>query len=443
MKRLLASPFFGFILIIASCNQSDPINNFQNEQKRILSAPPLGWNSYDSYFASINEQIIIDNINAFEQRLKPSGYEYFVLDDGWQCHWDLEKNKYYGYIDSFGRCMADTTRFAQGLKPYIELAHSKGIKFGVWLIRGAPIEAKAKGLKIKGTSTYFTDVLDESVAIDPWLGVPSWHGTSAFKDLNAMQAYYNSVFELLADWNIDFVKYDYVINSPKDISAIAEARKNHAPNIVLSLSAGCGSNTQYFDIYSRADMVRITSDVWDNRKSLVECFKQWELLSSYAQPGFYLDLDMIPFGSLPVYGRNDSLTLDQKQSFIAQRALAASPLIMGGSLTESDSTSFALITDSDMLECNQNGVCGKLINRTAKYDIWKTKSAENADNGWVGVFNRTTEQITINLSAADLDLDKDSSYKYYDIWKKHSLPEGSIIDRLNADGVLFLSYKKQ
>lgn len=41
-------------------------------------------------------------------------------------------------IDSFGRLLPDPKLFPDGLQPVIDLAHSKGIKFGVWLIRGAP-----------------------------------------------------------------------------------------------------------------------------------------------------------------------------------------------------------------------------------------------------------------------------------------------------------------
>ena len=45
--------------------------------------PPCGWNSYDSYGTTIDEAEAYANLKAFVEKLKPAGYEYFVLDAGW------------------------------------------------------------------------------------------------------------------------------------------------------------------------------------------------------------------------------------------------------------------------------------------------------------------------------------------------------------------------
>ncbi len=60
----------------------------QSTQK--TQTPFLGWNSYDCYGSHINEKLTNENLEAFIQKLKPSGYEYFVLDAGWFKHYDLK-----------------------------------------------------------------------------------------------------------------------------------------------------------------------------------------------------------------------------------------------------------------------------------------------------------------------------------------------------------------
>jgi alpha-galactosidase len=53
-------------------------------------SPFLGWNSYDCYGTHINEKLTNENLDVFIQKLKPSGFEYFVLDAGWFRHYDLK-----------------------------------------------------------------------------------------------------------------------------------------------------------------------------------------------------------------------------------------------------------------------------------------------------------------------------------------------------------------
>ena len=59
--------------------------------------------------------------------------------------------------------------------------------------------------------------------------------------------------------------------------------------------------------------------------------------------------------------RWSDFTRDQMYTFITMRALAASPLMMGGDLPTLDDFSLELITNKEMIACNQNGVMGKLI----------------------------------------------------------------------------------
>ena len=119
---------------------------------------------------------------------------------------------------------------------------------------------------------------------------------------------------------------------------------------------------------------------------------------------------------------------------------------MGGALTSSPKTVFELITNSDMLECNQNGICGKLETRISDYsiklDIWKTPHKNKSDEGWIGVFNRNEYMELIKLDKEKLGLGKEVSYKLYDIWGKKIIEDKAFFYfEIPADDVIFISYK--
>jgi hypothetical protein len=98
-------------------------------------------------------------------------------------------------------------------------------------------------------------------------------------------------------------------------------------------------------LYEKADMLRVTGDVWDRQEDLDACFDAW-LSWQYVpvREGFWLDMDMIPFGELQVMlpgkinehmagdgtHRFDRFTVPQKETFMTMRAMSASPLFMGG-----------------------------------------------------------------------------------------------------------------
>src|SRR5579871_442699 len=52
-------------------------------QKVLAQAPPMGWNSWDSYGLRIDEQQFRDNVDTLATQLKPFGYQYAVIDEGW------------------------------------------------------------------------------------------------------------------------------------------------------------------------------------------------------------------------------------------------------------------------------------------------------------------------------------------------------------------------
>jgi hypothetical protein len=271
------------------------------------------------------------------------------------------------------------------------------------------------------------------------------------------QAYYDSVFRLFAEWGVDFIKVDDVIHKPLEIEAVADAIERCGRDIVLSLSPGRAMDPQLLPTYRRANLFRITGDVWDRQADIDKSFERWEVVQDLDLGGLWPDLDMIPFGELMVWNpadareeclqlaghgvaRTDQFTPAQRRTFITQRALAASPLFMGGELTLSDDAVFELITHPRMLACNANGVVGRLVHRGDGIDVWLAAHRGRPEVAWVGIFNRTALPCRreINLRAAGLD---QNAEPLWSIWENRAvtLNYGRTYCAFDANDVLFLS----
>lgn len=414
--------------------------------------PYLGWNSFDSYGSRINHEQAMSNLKVFIDKMKPAGYEYFVLDAGWYTVTGQDDR-----VDEYGRLLPSEELFPEGFKPLADYAHQHGVKFGIHMMRGIPRHVVKRNLPVMGTDVRAADIANVNDTC-------SWNRKMYGVDMSrpGAQAYYDSVLELIASWGVDFIKYDDIVHKPREIDAVNSAREKTGRKIVLSISPGDDINPQAVEAYKKADMVRITRDIWDLQKDIDISFERWEEILPIAGQGFWLDLDMIPFGHIRLnvpldsdrvgqtrgYERLDNFSYAQKKTFITQRALAASPLFMGGALVSSPEIVFELITDKDMLACNQNGVTGRLMHRIsdygAKFDVWAAPHKTNKGEGWIGVFNRAEYMNKVKLDKAELGLDPDTEYALYDIWGKSPIEDADeFIFGIEARDVLFIHYKKR
>ena len=129
---------------------------------------------------------------------------------------------------------------------------------------------------------------------------------------------------------------------------------------------------------------------------------------------------------------------DQMYTFITIRAMAASPLMMGGDLPSLDDLSLSLITNKEMLACNQNGVMGHLVYDKDKIEIWNT-AEKGTENGWIGIFNQSENPKSITVTLDDLGLFTNSSYNLIDVWKENNISINKEI-QINPNGVVFVKY---
>ncbi|MEM1012626.1 MAG: hypothetical protein AAGI46_10465, partial [Planctomycetota bacterium] len=192
--------------------------------------------------------------------------------------------------------------------------------------------------------------------------------------------------------------------------------------------------------YRRANALRVTADVWDRRNDLAKGLDALQHWQGQERPDFAIDLDMIPFGALTVwrdhdagmgerpllYGkgvrRQSDFTPAQKRSFIVQRALAGSPLFMGGHLPETPEEDFELLTNPTILACQANAT---MATATARGDGWVALTVadrKHRNRGWLAVFNTTASPLQLLVSSRTFDLH--ANVALLDAWtnEQRSLP---------------------
>jgi len=451
----------------------------QQRPGKIAEKPPMGWNSFDSYGVYLHEKAAMDNLEAMAKKLKPYGYEFFVIDAGWFGEFQLKPGTIYPAekhakklnINEYGLLQPSNCYFPNGLKPIIDRCHELGLKFGIHLMRGIPRIAVERNTLIKGTNYRAADIAD-TTSICVW----NHQNYGVNMDKPGAQEFYNSLINQMADWGVDFLKYDDIVPYPKEVEAVANAIANCGRTITLSLSPGGSVDENAIDFFKKGNMLRVTKDIWDEQQGIDQCFDAWRKWQGKEEPGFWIDMDMIPFGQLQLMSprpdgisENDTketvqekltngtltniellagkgwtrwseFTKDQMYTFITLRALSASPLMMGGDLPSLDEFSLELITNKDILECNQNGVMGNLVFEKDGIETWKTPETKTS-NGWVGIFNRSESEIKLTLSKKVLGLDKET-YELHDIWS-NNFTNFNAKYSIAPHGVVFIKYNKE
>lgn len=441
------------------------------EPARLCPSPPMGWNSFDSYGVYLSETAATANLEAMAVKLKPFGYEYFVIDLGWYGEYKLvpgtnyaaEKHASDVRLDEYGHLLPSKTYFPNGLGPLVRRAHELGLKFGLHLMRGIPRKAVAQNLPIKGTPYRAAEIAKTDPAFNC-----DWNQQNYGVDMAkpGAQAWYDGVVQHVAEMGVDFIKYDDIVPYPAEVEAVTRAIAKTGRPIVLSLSPGDMVAPDAIGSFRLANMLRVTPDVWDDEKGLNNCFAAWRAWGGKERPGFWIDMDMIPFGLLQTMNpravkgqggldirrsgvgtnRWACLSQDQMLTFITLRALAASPLMVGGDLLTLDAFTHRLLIDPDMIACNQNGVMGHLVHESDGIEIWLTPQRDTVGKrGWIGVFNRSWRDASLVLTPALLGLGEIAPGVVRDIWNGSRLWHPQTTPELPvtvpAGGVLFLRYE--
>ena len=433
----------------------------------ILDTPFMGWNSFDSFYdsADLNEENIKKVADFMAEHMKDSGYIYINLDGGW---WNNAGGSGVVLIDEHGRPRPGEVRFPSaeldldgdgkkdGLKHLADYIHSKGLKLGIYATRGIPRSANNSTVTIDPeaieavattlgkdvsqlTGQQITNIADICAWSNDNYGL-NWeiHPEEAL-------AYYVSLFQLWEEWGVDFVKIDdlndssnakysaYPDNTPPyrqaDIEGYAKAREIAGSDIVISGSPGRGLTGERVDnILSQLDSMRVSADVWDSWADVNKLFAPAKEYAQYTndKPGKYIDLDMLPFGTLKDKTNNpfraSKLTRDEIITSMTLHLITRSPIIMGGVPymldIDNDMDKFTLdvLTNKEALAVNQEATNPKSFYDAGNITKWVSDAADGSK--YIALFNRngSTSEITFDFADPNIGLEAAETYNVKDLW---------------------------
>lgn len=413
-----------------------------------VKTPPMGWNSYGYYDTAVTEKDVKANAEYMSKYLKPHGYEYIVIDIQWsdpQAGTDRKNTQYINFsqftLDEYSRQLPAENRFSSskdgaGFRPLADYIHSLGLKFGIHIMRGIPRYAAHNHLKIKGTNIT-ADKIANPYSLSKWN--PDMYGVDYRKP--GAQEYYNSIFELYAEWGVDFVKVDDICNTnfysdnpysaEKEIEMIHKAIANCGRNMVLSLSPGPAVIEKAWHLEKHANMWRITDDFWDKWIFLKNMFERCEVWQKHVSEGCYPDCDMLPLGFVGKgFGqeRYTNFTQDEQITMMTLWCIFRSPLMIGSELTKLDEQTLALLANDEVLHIVTDAHGAGQIERDSNHAVWMSK--DNVDgSSYVALFNLSDESQTISISLEALGISAEVSVR--DLWNHKKLGHAS--DQLVAN----------
>lgn len=406
-------------------------------KNEFAKTPPMGWNSYDYYDTTVNEEQVKANADYMAANLKEYGWEYVVVDIQWYANHAGAMRDTFQYIpfgdlemDQFGRLQPSPSRFpssagGKGFGPLADYVHSLGLKFGIHIMRGIPRRAAQEHCLVQGTDVTADRVADPS-SICGWN--PDMYGVRATE---AGQAYYDSLLEMYARWGVDFIKCDDICDSwlyrEIPFSGWEETRMLHRAiekcgrPIVLSLSPGPAHIDRAWEYGKYANMWRITDDFWDDWKLLKAMFRRCEMWQDHVKKGCFPDCDMLPLGYVGKgFGeeRRTNFTRAEQKTMMTLWCMFRSPLMLGAELTKLDDETLSLLTNRELMALLKEDCQGVQIMRTEDMAVWKNKE-EKSGRICVALFNLSDEEAELSIELSELD-EKFTAAEptLYELWDK-------------------------
>ena len=440
-----------------------PASYGQHSTPQLAETPPMGWNSWDAYGLTITESQFRDNIAVLADKLKPFGWNYAVIDEGWFLKNPLDRphpQKLQFQIDDYGRYIPVPARFPSSegngsFKVLSQYVHGLGLKFGIHIVRGIPRESVAHNLPIEGSVYKTADAADTTDAC-PW-DPTNW----GVKDDAAGQAWYDALLRQYASWDIDYLKVDCIADRPyrvTEIRMIHRAIEKTGKPIVLSLSPGPTALDHAKEVGELAQLWRVSNDIWDYWKnpkpfprSLSDQFALLAAWQPYVKAGNWPDADMLPLGYLgPVPGegspRTTRLTHEDQRTMMTLWSIARSPLILGANLTKLDDWTLGLLTNPEVLAMDQVGHNQKEALHDGDLIVWTSEGGSGEH--YLALFNLGDEELVVHRSIDSLGLPR-QKFKVHNVWIDSPVESGrtsvsqNLIETLPPHGCILLRLTKR
>jgi len=339
------------------------------EKPQLTRTPPMGWNSWNAFRLKIDDALIRTQAAALvETGLNKAGYEYVVIDGGWE-----------GFHDEQGLFHSDPQRFPD-MKALCDYIHSIGLKVGI-------------------------------------------HTSPGPKTCSGREASYGHEkqdAETFAAWGMDFVKYDWCsadqVYKPQQMQAaykkMADALAATGRPMLYSLCQYGMQNVWKWGASVGGNMWRTTGDIGDRYNSMILIGFGQNGLEKYAGPGHWNDPDMLEIG-------NGGMTDDEYRTHMTLWCILAAPLFAGNDLTKMSQTTLELLTNPEVIAIDQDaaGIQGRRAWQEGPTEIWSKRLADGSFA--LAMFNTDNHLMSITADFKELGLPE--MLQVRDLWLRKDL----------------------
>ena len=343
-----------------------------------VKTPPMGWNSWNTFYNKISEELICSTADAMvENGLRDAGYEYLIIDDCWSSR-ERDEN---------GLLVPDPEKFPHGIKTVADYVHAKGLKFGIYSCCGVHTCAKHPG----SFEHEFSDA------------------------------------KQFAEWGVDYLKYDNCFRPstvPGEIlyRRMSMALRSSGRDIVFAACQWGRDEVHRWIRSTGAHTFRSTVDIQDSWRSVETiATSQMEHMYSNVQ-GCFNDMDILIVGmngggfnpETSMGGCNDI----EYQTHFVLWAMMNSPLIIGCDVRSMTDKAKDILTNPDVIAVNQDPDCRscyKLDTYGSPDAFVLVKPMSNGDYA-VGFFNFGDAPAHVELHFWDMGISLSAGigFDFYD-----------------------------
>ncbi len=338
-------------------------------QATLALTPPMGWNSWNAFRLDITDKIILAQAQAMVKTgMKAAGYEYVVIDGGWE-----------GPHDAKGIFHSDPDRFPD-MKKLCDDIHALGLKVG---IHTSP-------------------------------------GPQTCSHREASYGHETQDAQTFADWGIDFIKYDWcsagAVYKLDQMQAAYkkwhDAMQATGRPMLYSLCQYGMQNVWRWGADVGGQMWRTTGDLQDNYFQMITVASAQQGLEEFAGPGHWNDPDMLEVG-------NKGMDAAASRAQMTLWCILAAPLFAGNDLTKMTPETVELLTNAQLIAIDQDaaGIQGRRIWQEGPLQIWAKPLHDHSTA--LAVISIGSHPMTVTVDLKDLNLPDEVQLR--DLWQNKDL----------------------
>ncbi|KAI0385666.1 glycoside hydrolase family 27 protein [Hypomontagnella monticulosa] len=332
------------------------------------SKPQMGWNSWNTFKAKINQSLIEDTTDAMVKLgLADVGYEYVMIDAGWQARTRAAN----------GQQQANSTTFPSGIQGVADYVHNLGLKLGIY---------------------------SDSGIYDCDFHPGSW----GYEELDAYT---------YASWGVDYLKYDNcggfqagTISSQERFQIMSQALKTSGRDIFYALCQW-GHQFPWYWADQIAGSYRMSGDIYASFAtdksgvcqtayclntgyagvSVLTMIRKMREIAAFQKPGSWADMDMLEIGT-------HTMNEFEEQTHFSFWAALKSPLIIGANINNMSESSLAILSNKEVIAISQDelGVAVSYIPEL---------STEGSIQVWGGPLSQKYVALALNYGNETTEID--------------------------------------